>query len=100
VTPIEIGDLEDLLAHKGWAWLMARYEAEFGPAAMLEHITKIANHTTDLSMKTAKIDQALSSRLSVAGFLELPQREIQKQRDLLARRSDSLETMRRRGTGL
>jgi hypothetical protein len=100
MTPIDIADLEELLATKGWAWLMERYDAQFGPAAMLEHVTTIAKETPDVLLKMAKIDQALSARLAVGGMLGEPQRELQKRREALAQRPDGLEGMRRRGAGL
>lgn len=100
VTDIAIEDLEELLGSKGWAWLKAQHEKEWGPVAMMGHIRKIASEHQDLPLKTAKIDQALVAQAAVDGFLLLPAREIAKQREALHQRPDELAAMRRRGAGL
>ena len=100
MTKIEIGDLEDLLAHKGWLWLFEQYEAAFGPAVMLEKVTKIAKDTPELHLKTAMIDALLSQRVAVAELLDRPRREISKQREALAQRPSEHAAMRRTGVGL
>lgn len=85
MTEIEIGDLEELISGKGWTWLKAQAEREFGPAAMVEKLRKIANAVEDPALKQAKTEQAFVSQAAILGFLEMPAREISKQREAVAR---------------
>jgi len=56
LTDVEIGDLEEMLAGKGWAWLKAQVEREFGSPAMVEKLRKIANAVEDPVLKQAKTE--------------------------------------------
>jgi len=100
MTSIDIADLEELLATKGWAWLNEQIEASFGPAVMMEKVIQVTKDTTDLHTKTARIDALLAQRVVVTELMARPQREISKQREALTQPKDGLEGMRRRGAGL
>jgi hypothetical protein len=100
VTDVQIGDLEELTACKGWAWLKARAEAEFGPAMLVAKLRKIHESEDAPPMKQAKTEQAFAAQAAVVGVLEMPAREIQKQREAFTKRPDDMAGMRRRGAGL
>jgi hypothetical protein len=100
VTDVEIGDLEELIGSKGWAWLKERAESEFGSAMMVAKLRKIAEAVGDPLLKQAKTEQAFAAQAAVVGLLDMPAREIAKQREAFAQRPDELAAMRRRGAGL
>jgi len=100
VSDIDIGDLEELIGSKGFAWLKDRAEVEFGSAMMVAKLRKIAEAVEDPALKQAKVEQAFAAQAAVVGLLEMPAREINRQREAFQRRPDELAAMRRRGAGL
>lgn len=100
-TPTDLQDLEDLLASKGWAWLRSKYEHEWGDAAMMQKLETIHQPIGDAAVKQAKVEQALVSRTSVRGMLEMPAREVQRLRDVLRAGAESdFASQKRTGVGL
>jgi hypothetical protein len=99
VIEIEIGDLEELIGSKGFAWLTAKAEVEFGPQMMVAKLRRIAEAVEDAVVKQAKVEQAFAAQAAVVGLLEMPAREIAKQRNE-TQTWDELAPMRRRGAGL
>ena len=73
--------LEDLVASKGWAWLMEQYEAHWGPARFLVRLEQIEN---DAKLSDTErrwhMQQAWASKKAIDGFLRLPHDEIAKTR--------------------
>lgn len=100
VTDIDVADLEELTGSKGWAWLLARFDAEWGPMQMEAHTIQIMKEVGDSHVKTSKIEQMMASKLAVRGFLGNVEREIARQRNVAQARPDELAAMRRRGAGL
>lgn len=100
MTEIEVGDLEEFVGSKGFAWLRAKAELEFGAQMMVAKLRKIAESVEDPALKQAKVEQAFASQAAVVGLLDMPAREIAKRREVAQQRPDDLVTMRRRGAGL
>lgn len=99
MSDIDIGDLEELRASKGWQWLMARFDTEWGATQMEAHTVKIMNELGDSHLKTSKIEQMMAAKLAVRGFLGNVDREIDRQRQAVTR-ADELAAWKRRGVGL
>lgn len=97
MSDIDIADLEELIGCKGWAWLMAQKEREFGAAALVDKLRAIASNAEESAdLRQAKTEQAFVSQRTLLGFLDLPAREIQKRRAAI-QRPDEHAGERRRG---
>lgn len=97
---IETLDLEDFLAHKGWAWFRAQYEQEWGDGPLMGKIEGISRIVSEPGIKQSQIEQALVARVAVRGLMERPQAELQRRKEAAARMPDELSQQSRRGVGL
>ena len=97
VTDVEIGDLEELLGCKGWAWLMAQKDREWGPVAYAAKIEGIAAMAPDALVQQAQMNQVIVAKREIGAFLAKPAEEIQKRREQVKLRPDDLSGQRRRG---
>lgn len=98
MSDVEIGDLEELIGGKGWAWLTAQAEREFGDAALNRKLRAIANVVEDPALKVAKAEQAFVSQAAILGLLDMPVREIQKRRAAIKRPDEYADARHRGGT--
>jgi hypothetical protein len=97
-TDVEIADLEELLAGKGWAWLMARFDGQYGPAAMVATMRSIAKDQGLAAEKTERVAHLLKVQEALEDFVAQPKREIQRRRESLqASRTDEFAGVRHRG---
>ena len=91
-------NLEDLVTHKGWQWLMEQYEAFWGPARFLTRLEQIEN---DAKLSDTErrwhMQQAWASKKAIDGFIRLPTEEIAKTRRAFQTADSGVS---RRGPGL
>lgn len=97
MTDVEIADLEELIGCKGWAWLMAQKEREWGPVAYAAKIEGIAASAPDAIVQQAQMNQVIVAKREVSAFLAKPHDEIQRRRVELLKRPDEHAGERRRG---
>lgn len=99
MSDIDLGDLEELIGCKGWAWLTDQARREFGPEALIEKLRQIAARADESAeLRQAKTEQAFVSQRAILGLLEMPSREIAKQREAAhASRVDEFAGVRHRG---
>ena len=99
MTDIEVGDLEDLLATKGWAWLMAKFDNTWGPESFSAEVERIASkHSTDSKMYMVRINHLIAAKTALSAFLALPEDELKGLRDGLQKsRPDAYADQRRSG---
>lgn len=100
MADVEIGDLEELIGGKGWAWLTDQAQREWGALALVSKIEGIAKSAPDATTQQAQTNQVLVAKREVENFLNLPVREIQKRREAIRTRPDEFAGARRRGETL
>lgn len=97
MTDIAIEDLEEMLGSKGWAWLLGQFETHYGHSAVVAELRKIAKTAGEPNVKTDHVSRLLVLQEALEGFLSLPKKEINRQREALSQQRPTVHAGMQRG---
>lgn len=95
---VELLDLEDLLGHKGFQWLIWRTRTQWGAEAFTDKITSVSKDgTLDPAVRQQQIGQIIVAREAVLAAFGEVDREILRLRTKSRERPDEMADERRGG---